>query len=115
MDEGANFKLKISKVDGYWNYDKSEFDNPSALFDNDGKIEEVFNLHIHLQSFLHRLTSSLMKNSRQDLMSVLSGSVTGNVAEQMEDETIATPQVDTTPVQSSSEQEDDDTMDYLRN
>ena len=24
--EGANFKLKIRKVDGYWNYDKSEFD-----------------------------------------------------------------------------------------
>ena len=23
--EGANFKLKIRKVDGYWNYDKSEF------------------------------------------------------------------------------------------
>ncbi len=32
--EGANFKLKIRKVEGYRNYDKSEFDNPSprALF-----------------------------------------------------------------------------------
>ena len=29
--EGANFKLKIRKVDGYWNYDKSEFDSPSAI------------------------------------------------------------------------------------
>ena len=26
---GANFKLKIRKVDGYWNYDKSEFEAPS--------------------------------------------------------------------------------------
>ena len=33
--EGANFKLKLRKVDGYWNYDKSEFEAPSALFDND--------------------------------------------------------------------------------
>ena len=24
--KGANFKLKIRKLDGYWNYDKSEFD-----------------------------------------------------------------------------------------
>ena len=33
--EGANFKLKIRKVDGYWNYDKSEFDSVSALLDSD--------------------------------------------------------------------------------
>ena len=25
--EGANFKLKIKKVAGYWNYDSSEFDS----------------------------------------------------------------------------------------
>ena len=29
--EGANFKLKIRKVDGFWNYDKSEFDSVTAL------------------------------------------------------------------------------------
>ena len=40
--EGANFKLKIRKVDGYWNYDKSEFEGPSALFDEDELIEEVW-------------------------------------------------------------------------
>ena len=33
MKEGANFKIKIRKVDGYWNYDKSEFDFPSQLGD----------------------------------------------------------------------------------
>ena len=27
LREGANFKIKIRKVDGYWNYDKSEFDS----------------------------------------------------------------------------------------
>lgn len=34
---GANFKVKITKKDGYWNYDKSEFDSPSTLgnFDDD--------------------------------------------------------------------------------
>ena len=32
-DEGANFKIKIRKVDGYWNYDKSEFDTAAPLFD----------------------------------------------------------------------------------
>ena len=33
--DGANFKLKIRKVEGYRNYDKSEFASPSALFDGD--------------------------------------------------------------------------------
>ena len=30
MWEGADFKLKVRKVDGYWNYDKSEFSNPRS-------------------------------------------------------------------------------------
>ena len=61
------------------------------------------------------LRTSSLKELKTRLDAVLSGSVTvGNVAEQMEDEPIATPQVDTTPVQSSSEEEDDDTMDYFQ-
>jgi len=42
--EGADFKLKIRNVEGYRNYDKSEFASPSALFDGDDvKLEEVYN------------------------------------------------------------------------
>jgi hypothetical protein len=42
--EGANFKLKMRQVEGYTNYDKSEFETPSALFDGDDeKLEEVYN------------------------------------------------------------------------
>ena len=40
--EGANFKMKIRKVEGFSNYDKSEFDTPSALLDNDDKMEEIW-------------------------------------------------------------------------
>ena len=50
--EGANFKLKIRKVDGYWNYDKSEFEGPSAVFDNDEAIEELWNKQYPLKPFL---------------------------------------------------------------
>lgn len=39
--EGADFKLKIRKVEGYRNYDKSEFDKPSELGD-DTKIEKIW-------------------------------------------------------------------------
>ena len=37
--EGANFKLKIKKVAGYWNYDSSEFDSVSALSADDDELE----------------------------------------------------------------------------
>ncbi len=40
--KGANFKLKIRKVDGYWNYDKSEFEAPSAILDDDSAIERIW-------------------------------------------------------------------------
>jgi len=49
---GANFKLKIRNVEGYRNYDKSEFDAPSELFDGDeSKLEAVFNQIHALKEF----------------------------------------------------------------
>ena len=41
--EGANFKLKIRQVEGYRNYDKSEFDTPSPIAEDDAKIESIWN------------------------------------------------------------------------
>jgi hypothetical protein len=49
---GANFKLKIRQVEGYRNYDKSEFDAPSALFDGDEtRLEEIYNKLYKLSEF----------------------------------------------------------------
>ena len=39
---GANFKMKIRKVEGYSNYDKSEFEASSALLEDDDKMEEIW-------------------------------------------------------------------------
>lgn len=42
--EGANFRLKVRKVEGWVNYDKSEFDKPSELLKGDDtKLEELYN------------------------------------------------------------------------
>ena len=40
--QGANFKLKIVKKDGFWNYDKSEFDKVSPLLDDDDALEALW-------------------------------------------------------------------------
>ena len=50
--KGADFKLKIRKVDGYWNYDKSEFAAPKTLgnFDDD-KLESIWKEGYSLAEF----------------------------------------------------------------
>ena len=40
--QGANFKLKIVKKDGFWNYDKSEFDAVSPLLEDDDALEALW-------------------------------------------------------------------------
>ena len=51
--EGANFRLKARNVEGYRNYDKSEFDSPVEFLDgDDDALEEVWNQQYSLQDFV---------------------------------------------------------------
>ena len=51
--DGANFKIKIRQVEGYRNYDKSEFESPSALYDgDDAKLEALWKKEYSLKEFL---------------------------------------------------------------
>ncbi len=52
--KGANFKLKIRKVDGYQNYDLSEFDSSAALFDDDDKMEAIWKKEYSLKEILDK-------------------------------------------------------------
>lgn len=50
---GCNFRLKIRQVEGYRNYDKSDFDKPEELFGGDEKrLEESFNALYSLREFI---------------------------------------------------------------
>ena len=49
---GADFKLKIRKLDGFWNYDKSEFAPQGTLGDfSDGELEEIYSKTYSLTEF----------------------------------------------------------------
>lgn len=50
--EGANFRLKIRQFEGYPNYDKSEFDGPSPLFEDDDELEGVWKQQHSLQELV---------------------------------------------------------------
>ena len=51
---GANFKLKVRNVEGYPNYDKSEFDSPGALSNDDDELEAIYKKQYSLQEMLDR-------------------------------------------------------------
>ena len=111
--EGANFKLKIRKVDGFWNYDKSEFEAPSALGD-DSVIEGIWKKQYALKEFTASTNFKSYEELKTRLDAVLSGTVSvGNVTDTMDDEPIVSPKVDTKPVESKQDDEDD-TMDYFQ-
>ena len=109
--QGANFKLKIRKVDGFWNYDKSEFEATSPLSDDDKTIERIWGEQYPLADFTAPSNFKSYNELKTRLDAVLSGKTTvGNVTESIEDEPVATPKVDTKPVEKA---EEDDTMDYF--
>ena len=117
--EGANFKLKLRKVDGYWNYDKSEFDNTSALLDGDDEaLEEVFNGQYSLSEFTAPSNFKSYDELKTRLDMVLSGTVAANTTVEtlMEDEPTAKPTVKTKEEPAptvSTVDDDDDAMSYF--
>ena len=114
--EAADFKLKLRTVEGYWNYDKSEFDSPSALFDDDEKIEEVWKKQYSLTEFTAATNFKSYDELKTRLNMVLAGTTTvGTAAKVMESEPVETVTVDTKPVTNVevSSEEEDDTLSYF--
>ena len=51
--KGANFKMKIRKVEGYSNYDKSEFEAPAPLLEDDERLEEIWTSEFPLKELVN--------------------------------------------------------------
>ena len=108
--KGANFKLKIRKVDGYWNYDKSEFDNPSAVFEGDDeKLEKAYNKLHSLQEFVGPDSFKTYDELKDKLHKVLTGTSVRGTVENFQPKQVETPKVEEV-VDTST---DDDTLKYF--
>ena len=68
---GANFKMKIRKVDGYRNYDKSEFDPSSKLFEDDSEMESVWNKQHSLKQLVDPKNFKSYEELKKKLNTVL--------------------------------------------
>ena len=119
--EGADFKLKIRNVEGYRNYDKSEFAGQSALFEDDTKLEDVYNKMYGLKEFVDPTNYKTYDELKEKLNRVLGmdtvsmGAPTMKQEIQMNEPEMPVQnvtQISETP--SSNEKEDeDDTMSYF--
>ena len=115
--EGANFKLKIRKVDGFWNYDKSEFDSSSAIADNDESIEEIWNKQFPLKPFLAPENFKSYDELKAKLDKVLTGSGNSGTAEDVAippvTEAVAPVVQETVDTSSPVDDDSDETLDYF--
>lgn len=118
--EGANFKLKMRNVEGYRNYDKSEFESPSPLFDGDDeKLEALWKKEYSLKEFTDPSNFKSYDQIKSRLDKVLGGEVPTTKAESSKPSSPASRLNETDEMSSlrkaaSSSTEDEDDMDYFR-
>lgn len=103
--KGANFKLKIRKVEGYQNYDKSEFDGPSALYDgDDAKLEALWQSEHSLKQFLDPKEFKSYDELKVRLTRVLGAPATTAKTSTVE---TATPSVSEPSIEPSLDEDED--------
>ena len=113
--KGADFKLKITRVAGFWNYDKSEFDKPSVLGDLDDKeLEGIWKTEHSLAAF----TADDQFKTYEELKGRLESTLKGNFSKATADEDLEDLSESRTPQEPAPEpvianQGEDDTLSYF--
>ena len=122
--EGANFKLRMRKKDGFTNYDESVFTDPVALGDDDA-IVAAASAQYKLSEFLDRKNFKSYADLKRKLDEVLSGNgfAGKSAAEMSNDEPASAPAPEPaksapafTPkaaAKPAMEDDDDDVMSYF--
>jgi hypothetical protein len=109
--EGANFKLKIRNVEGYRNYDKSEFAVKGALFEDDDKLEAIYKQEHSLKEFTDKKHFKPYEQLKARLDKVLGfeGDAVPNI--RAEDVELPTP---VTRAKAPASTSVDDDLDYFK-
>jgi len=113
--KGANFKLKIRKVAGYTNYDKSEFDNSTVLYKGDDeKLEKLWKTLYKLQDFVAPSEFKSYDELKKKLNDVLGGDLrsVAPVAKRAEDDEEVVEMASAR--KSSKPDEDEDALEYFK-
>jgi hypothetical protein len=117
---GANFKVKITKKDGYWNYDKSEFESPGTLGDfDDDVLEGIWKKAYSLAEFTNPESMKTYDQLDTRLKSVLGKPKAQPKVDESfenEEEFSAPPKKEPsfTISKSSTDEDEDDTLSYFQ-
>jgi len=118
--EGANFRLRIRQVEGYRNYDKSSFDGPSPLKEDDSELEAIWNSQHPVQEILDPKNFKSYNELAKKLQRVLGNVVQQTTAEQesLPEEKAWTPPVSEPKqekvVQDTNWDDDDDSLEFFK-
>ena len=113
---GANFKIKIRNVEGYRNYDKSEFDERGPLLSDDDELKKVWDKEYSLKEFLDEKNFKDYDTLKRKLNVVL-GLTAKATAEAVEDlPRVEAPKMKAAPAKIDEEEveEDDDDLSYFK-
>jgi len=97
---GASFKLKIRNVEAYRNYDKSEFEKPEPLMDDDAKMEKLWKSEHSLQEFLKEEHFKPYDELKQKLYRVLA--LDGSASRAVQNASLTDLDEDETPAPKAS-------------
>ena len=113
--EGADFKLKIRNVEGYRNYDKSEFSSAAPLLNADeAKLEEVYGKLHDLSEFTNPKNYKSYDELKTKLMRVLGEQATAGAYTVREEIKLNNPEPAVEPVTAEDiSNDDEDTLSYF--
>ena len=114
--EGADFKLKIRNVEGYRNYDKSEFASTAPLSESDDELEEIYDRIFDLNEFTDPCNFKSYGELEQRLNMVLglsAGDGAGNYPSLDQVEEPVVRKVAAAPEIAAADGEEDDAMSYF--
>jgi hypothetical protein len=111
--KGANFKLKIRKVDGYWNYDKSEFEAVSPVAEDDEKIKAIWKQQHALKPFLDPSNFKTYDELKEKLNRTITGVRSTTTVDKVDLPPQTNGSVKSNEVASTSASDDDDTLSYF--
>ena len=118
---GANFKIKIKKVAGYWNYDSSEFAAPAPLLDDDDAMEAVWKQEYSLAELVAPDQFKSYEDLKKRLDYVLGLTVAPKRQDpevidednNLEDLSEGRAVVDTTPSSVNTDEDEEDALSYF--
>ena len=115
MWAGADFKLKIRRVAGFINYDKSEFASPSKIYEDDADMEKVWKQQYSLLEFTDPSSYKSYDDLKTRLNEVIGDNIRASAPEKKETVEDAKTPFDepATKENSESDSEESDALSYF--